>query len=71
MLLKLRDKTNIIVVSDHGFGQTVFNVNVSQALREAGLIGDAAAGDLVIASSGQAVALHVKKRDPERITNDR
>jgi len=66
-LLKLRDKTNIIVVSDHGFGQTVFNVNVSQALREAGLIGDAAAGDLVIASSGQAVALHVKKRDPERI----
>ena len=65
--LGLRDKTNILVVSDHGFAQTVFDVNVEQALSEAGLIQGPDAGEVVIASSGQAVALHVKNRDPKRI----
>lgn len=64
--LGMRDKTNIVVVSDHGFAQTAYQVNAMQALGDAGL---AAAGsdDVVIASSGQAVALHVKNRDPERV----
>jgi len=64
--LGVRDKTNIIVVSDHGFAHTAYQVNVGQALIEAGL---AAGGtdDVVIASSGQAVALHVKNRDPAKI----
>ena len=65
--LGVRDKTNIIVVSDHGFAQTVYDVNVTQALTEAGLVQPADAGDVVIASSGQAVALHVKDRDPKRV----
>ena len=65
--LGMRDKTNILVVSDHGFAQTVHDVNVSQALTEAGLIGPAGAGEVVVASSGQAVALHVKNRDPKRV----
>ena len=64
--LGVRDRTNIIVVSDHGFAQTIYQVNVGQALVEAGL---AVGGtdDVVIASSGQAVALHVRNRDPARI----
>ena len=65
--LGVRDKTNIVVVSDHGFAQTVFDVNVGQALVEARLITTAESSDLVIASSGQAVSLHVKNRDPKRV----
>ena len=30
--LGLADRTNIMVVSDHGFGQTVYGVNLGQAL---------------------------------------
>lgn len=63
--LGLKDRTNVFVISDHGFGQTVHNVNVSQALQDAGLAANE--DDVVIASSGQAVALHVKGRDRERI----
>ena len=65
--LGVRDKTNIMVVSDHGFAQTVFDVNVGQALADAGLIQAAGSNDVVIASSGQAVSLHVRNRDPERV----
>ena len=63
----MRDKTNIMVVSDHGFAQTVFDVNVGQALAEAGFIPAIDSGDTVIASSGQSVALHVKDHDPKRV----
>ena len=65
--LGLRDKTNIMVVSDHGFAQTVFTVNVGRALAEAGLMPAPDSGEVVIASSGQAVALHVRNRDASRI----
>jgi hypothetical protein len=65
--LGLRDKTNIMVVSDHGFAHTVHNVNVGEALTAAGLVPATATDDVVIASSGQAVALHVKNRDAKRI----
>lgn len=65
--LGMRDKTNIMVVSDHGFAQTVYDVNVGKALSDAGLLGSVDAGDVVIASSGQAVALHVKDRESKRV----
>lgn len=64
--LGLRDKTNIVVVSDHGFAQTVGQVNVGRALADAGLVSATESDEVVIASSGQAVALHVKNRDPKR-----
>ena len=57
--LGLAARTNIMVVSDHGFGQTVFGVNLAKELQGAGFKAD----DVVIASSGQTVALHVKGRD--------
>src|SRR5262249_19928259 len=63
----LRERTSIFVVSDHGFGQTVHNVNVGQALLEAGLMPAEPSSELVMASSGQTVALHVARRDPARI----
>ena len=59
----LRERTNIMVVSDHGFGQTIYGVNVGQELIAGGFKSD----DVVIASSGQTVALHVKDRDPAKI----
>jgi arylsulfatase A-like enzyme len=63
----VRHKTNILVVSDHGFAQTVFNVNVGQQLRDAALISGVDSGEVVIASSGQSVALHVRDHDATRI----
>lgn len=63
--LGLAGKTNIIVLSDHGFSQTVHHVNVAEALKGAGFMAND--DDVVIASSGQAVALHVKGRDTARI----
>jgi arylsulfatase A-like enzyme len=59
--LGLREDTNIIVISDHGFGQTIYGVNVRQELASGGF------NDVIIASSGQSVALHVKNRDATTI----
>ena len=64
--LGLRDRTNIVVVSDHGFAQTVGQVNVGRALVDAGLMPATESDEVVIASSGQAVSLHVRNRDPKR-----
>lgn len=64
--LGLRDKTDIVVVSDHGFAQTVGQVNVGKALVDAGLMPAVDSDEVVIASSGQAVALHVKNRDARK-----
>jgi hypothetical protein len=65
--LGLRDRVNIMVVSDHGFGHTVHNVNVNEELRTAGLLPAEENGEVIVASSGQAIALHVKDRDRKRI----
>jgi arylsulfatase A-like enzyme len=65
--LELADKTNIFVVSDHGFGHAIFGVDVTGELIKAGLKAGADSDDVVIASSGQTVLLHVRERDPERI----
>jgi len=46
----------------------VHNVNVGEALAAAGLVPATATDEVVIASSGQAVALHVKNRDAKRIS---
>jgi predicted AlkP superfamily pyrophosphatase or phosphodiesterase len=65
--LGLADKTNIIVVSDHGFGHGIFGVNVTGELIKAGLKAGADSDDVVIASSGQTMSLHVRDHSPERI----
>jgi arylsulfatase A-like enzyme len=65
--LGLRERTNIMVVSDHGFGATVSEVNVARELQEAGLLAKEANGEVVLASSGQEIAVHVKDHDPGKI----
>ena len=65
--LDLSDKTNIFVVSDHGFSTYNFNVNVTQELIDAGLKESIDSDDVALASSGQSVLLHVKNRDSQKI----
>ena len=67
--LGLADKTNILVVSDHGFGHGTFGVDVTGELIKAGLKADADSDDVVVASSGQTMLLHVRDRDPGRIAD--
>ena len=59
--------TNIIVVSDHGFGHSTFGVNVTAELIKAGLKAGPDSDDVVLASSGQTQLIHVKDRDRDRI----
>jgi arylsulfatase A-like enzyme len=65
--LGLADKTNIIVVSDHGFGHGIFGVNVTDELINAGLKQSRDSDDIVIASSGQTMSLHVRDHSEARI----
>ena len=65
--LGLAERTNILVVSDHGFGHGVFGVDVTGELIKAGLKAGPDSDDVVIASSGQTILLHVRDRNPERI----
>src|SRR5207253_2797662 len=65
--LGLAGATNIIVVSDHGFGHSAFGVNLSAELIKAGLKASPGSDDVVIASSGQTLLLHVKDRNPALI----
>ena len=65
--LGLAERTNIIVVSDHGFSHGVFGVNVTDELIKAKLKAAPDSDDVVVASSGQSILLHVRDRDPERI----
>jgi arylsulfatase A-like enzyme len=65
--LGLAEHTDIFVVSDHGFSRVTFAVNVAQALMEAGLKSCLDSDDVVLASSDQAVLLHVRDHAPERI----
>src|SRR5438552_3422375 len=58
--LGLRARTNIMIVSDHGFSQTVYGVNVRQELLDAGFKAD----DGRSASSGRIVAPRGKGRAP-------
>jgi arylsulfatase A-like enzyme len=66
--LGLADKTNLIVVSDHGFGHGAFGVDVTGELIKAGLKAGADSDDVVVASSGQTILLYVRERNAERIS---
>jgi len=58
--LGLANQTNIIVVSDHGFSHSGFGVNgIGQGRPQGGPDSD----DVVIASSGQTLLLHIRNRD--------
>jgi arylsulfatase A-like enzyme len=59
----LATSTDVFVVSDHGFTSNTGGVDVARELAEAGL----EAGGVVLASSGQAVALHVPGHDTTRV----
>lgn len=65
--LGLTPSTDVFVVSDHGFTTNTRGVDVAGALIEAGLKAAADSGDVVLASSGQAVAVHVEGHDRDRI----
>jgi arylsulfatase A-like enzyme len=65
--LGLADKTDLIVLSDHGFSLHNFKVDATRALINAGLKTAAESDDVVLASNGQSVLVHVKGRDPQRI----
>jgi arylsulfatase A-like enzyme len=65
--LGLAEHTDIFVVSDHGFSRVTFGVNVVQAFIEAGLKAAPDSDDVVVASSDQAVLLHVRDHAPGRI----
>jgi arylsulfatase A-like enzyme len=65
--LGLADQTNLLIVSDHGFGHSAFGVDVTGELIKAGLKAEPDSDDVVIASSGQTMALHVRDRDTQRI----
>ena len=65
--LGLGERTDIFVISDHGFSRVTFAVNVVQELVEAGLKTSLESDDVVLASSDQAVLLHVRDHAPERI----
>jgi arylsulfatase A-like enzyme len=65
--LGLTPSTTVFVVSDHGFSANTAGVDVTGALVDAGLKASAASSDVVLASSGQAVALHVERHDADRI----
>jgi arylsulfatase A-like enzyme len=59
--------TSVLVVSDHGFTTNAAGVDVAGALIEARLKAAPDSTDVILASSGQAVALHVEGHDAERI----
>jgi arylsulfatase A-like enzyme len=59
--------TSVLVVSDHGFTANTAGVDVAGALVEAKLKAASDSPDVILASSGQAVALHVQHHDPDRV----
>ena len=65
--LGLAERTNIIVLSDHGFSTTDHDVNVAGEFKHAGFATLEDGGDIVLASSGQEMNVHVKDHDPKRI----
>lgn len=61
--LGLADRTNIMVVSDHGFSWHTYAVNVARQLVDAGLKADMASTDVVVANTGPLL-VYVADRDP-------
>jgi arylsulfatase A-like enzyme len=65
--LGLTAATSLFIVSDHGFTANTAGVDVAGALVDAGLKASRTSADVVLASSGQAVAVHVEGHDADRI----
>jgi arylsulfatase A-like enzyme len=65
--LGIADKTDLIVISDHGFAQHTKGVNVTQQLIKASLNQNGDSNDVVVVSNAQAVLLHVKNHNAEQI----
>jgi predicted AlkP superfamily pyrophosphatase or phosphodiesterase len=65
--LGLAGATTVLVTSDHGFTTNTRGVDVTHELIEAGLKASADSDDVVLASSGQAIGLHVRGHDPARV----
>ena len=65
--LGLADKTDVIVASDHGFSLHSFRADTSDAFVKASLKSTAESDDVVLASNGQSVLVHVKGRNLNRI----
>ena len=65
--LGLGGDTNVVVASDHGFTVNVGTVDVTRELLDAGLKADPDSDDVIVASSGQAMGLHVKDRALDRV----
>ena len=65
--LGLTAAADAFVVSDHGFTTNTAGVDVGRELIEAGLKAAADSADVVLASSGQSVGLHVEGQARERI----
>ncbi len=63
----LESETNIFVTSDHGFSTYNYKINVEDELINAGLKKSHLSGDVVLASSGQSVLIHVKDRNKKKI----
>jgi arylsulfatase A-like enzyme len=65
--LGLTATTDVVVASDHGFTTNTAGVDVAGALIQAGLKAAPESTDVVLASSGQAVAVHVEGGDAGRV----
>src|SRR5262249_33719032 len=61
------ESTDVLVVSDHGFSSNTSGVDVAGELVAAGLKTSSDSTDVVLASSGQAVGLHVEGHDAGRV----
>ena len=67
---KVREKTDIFVVSDHGFATVERSVDVPQLLNEAGFsavtkfTGDPLPGEIMVVGNGGSVFFYVIGRDP-------
>ena len=56
-----------MITSDHGFARHGKAVNITKALVDAKLKSSAASDDVMVVSNSQALLLHVKNRDAEKI----
>ena len=65
--LGLAGATTVLVTSDHGFTTNTAGIDVTRELIDAGLKAAPDSDDVVLASSGQAIGLHVAGHDPARI----
>ena len=65
--LGLGDKTDVIVASDHGFSLHNFRADATSAFIKGGLKSTNQSDDVVLASNGQSVLVHVKNRNLNRI----